>query len=70
MIGLWNTKDFVQHKFESDRIEASSKIVWFPVSVASRMDYVVKLTRSTMQLNDSQFSIGSLTAEDETGFII
>ncbi len=47
-----NTKQFVQHKFEDERIDETSKITWYPISAVNRIDYVRMITRSEMQLND------------------
>ena len=60
-VGLINSRVFVQHKFEDERIQTESHLLWFPVSTSVRMDHVVILNRFTMQLNDSHFNLGSIT---------
>ena len=70
LIGIYNSKNFVQHKFEEDRIEATSKVAWFPISEGIRIDYVIKLTRTRMLLNDSQFSFKGLMMQEDAGFTV
>ena len=46
--GIWNSKKFVQHRFEKDRIQKSSNIFWLPISAKTRFDYLIKINRNTM----------------------
>ena len=67
---LENEKQFVQYKFEDDRLDRTSKTAWFPISAKNRIDYVRMITRSDMKLNDDWFAnIGDVFVEEEIGFV-
>ena len=66
--GIMNSRIFRTHLFDEERILSRSTTVWFPISSGSRIDYVNIINRYTMQLNDSPFNIGSVTAEMDEGF--
>ena len=53
LVGIWNSKNFVQHRFDDDRIQSTSNVFWYPISASSRLEYLIKISRNTMQLNDS-----------------
>ena len=47
-----NSRQFVQHKFQNERLDDSSRITWYPISAINRIDVVKMITRSEIQLND------------------
>ena len=68
IILLENSKQFVSHLFETDRIAESGWIRWFPVSNQARTDYVKIINRSELNLNDYRVNIGSLIQDIDSGF--
>ena len=66
IVTLENSKKFVPHKFESERILESAEIKWYALNALTRNDYVNMITRTSMQLKDSWYDTGS--EEAETGF--
>ena len=67
---LENEKQFVQYKFEEERLNQSSKTTWYPISSKTRIDYVRMITRKDMKLNDDWFAnIGDVFVEEEIGFL-
>ena len=59
-----NGIQFVEHKFEGERIEANSAITWYPLASKGRIDIVRMITRSDMMLNDHVYRIGDIFAEN------
>ena len=39
-VAYWNSKRFLQHKFGSERVDATASTYWFPLSTTTRIDYV------------------------------
>ena len=68
LIIYFNDKQFVAHKFEEERINAVSKMVWLPLATQSRVDFVYHITRTTVMLNDHHFNIGTLMEDHEKGW--
>ena len=59
-----NGIQFVEHKFEGERIDANSAITWYPLSPKTRVDIVRMVTRSDMMLNDHVAHIGDIFVEN------
>lgn len=64
-----NGKAFVQHKFEDERIDDASRMIWYPISSLNRLDNVRLITRSDMQLSDNIFNMGDLMNEEKKGYM-
>jgi len=70
IITIVNEKKFVQHKFDSERIQRRSHMQWHALSPTARSDYVYKITRTTMELNDDYFNIGAFMTDREDGYYL
>jgi hypothetical protein len=64
-----NGRQFVQHKFEAERIDNTSILTWYPISDKTRVDVVRKITRSDMQLFDDIVNFGEILGESSTGYM-
>ena len=63
-----NSRRFIPHMFNDERIASYSYVRWFPVSNTVRTDIVKMIVRSQMDLNDYYINIGNVKIDDETGF--
>ena len=66
----FNNRRFIKDGFNDDRIQESMRAQWYPMSDESRVDYVTKVTRTTIRLNDNQYSYAGLAIEQKDGFFI
>lgn len=63
-----NSRRFVPHLFENERIAQFAQLSWIPVSNQVRKETVKYVTRSNFLLNDYKFNVGSLRVDNEQGF--
>ena len=65
-----NQKKIIQHKFEEDRIDKFSQLIWFPLSSKNRVDYVMDITRTSVEFNDNYFNVGSIMSDIDQGYTV
>ena len=52
-----NQRKFIQYKFGEGRINESSVISWYSVSPNSRIDNVLMISRSSIEMNDHFYTL-------------
>lgn len=70
IVTLTNERVFIQHKFGEEKVQAYSKITWYPLATSVRTEYVKEVKTFDVILNDSIFSVGHLLEEESKGFIL
>ena len=48
-----NQAKFVQHKFDSERVDRAASTHWHALNPVDRMDYVFEVTRTSIDFNDN-----------------
>ena len=70
ILTIVNQAKFVQHKFDSERVDRAASTHWQALSPDDRMDYVFEVSRSSIDFNDNYFNVGGLMTEEDEGFFV
>ena len=65
-----NQKKFVQHKFDSERLQMKADTVWLALNEKTRTDYVFTVQRTAMELSDNYFSFQNFFTDIMEGFTV
>ena len=68
LVTLENSRRFITHQFEDDRIESRSTIHMYPVSADIRFEVVKEIQRNKIELSDYKVNIGEILKDIELGY--